>query len=93
MLFGNKCQLHYFPNVIFEMDMTHLIGSLSVLCVTGLVCNRYVAALKSQTHWIALQQNSILWLGYFLILLGGSLNLCTLCSLGIRGAYLGKYWL
>ncbi|KAI0237625.1 Phosphatidylethanolamine N-methyltransferase [Lamellibrachia satsuma] len=57
-----------------------------------LATDRYLAALRSQTRWIALQQNAILWLGYFLILLGGSLNLCTLGSLGIRGAYLGEYF-
>ena len=38
-IIGNKCKLHYFSNVLFDMDMTQLRGSLIVLCVTCVVCN------------------------------------------------------
>jgi len=68
----------------------YLLYSIEIVwLVVFLSCFRYLQAIKNQSRWFALQQNSILWLGYFLIILGSSLNLCTLCSLGIKGAYFG----
>ncbi|KAK2186938.1 hypothetical protein NP493_182g04003 [Ridgeia piscesae] len=66
--------------------------TLSVILLSFCRDWRYLQAIKNQSRWFALQQNSILWLGYFLIILGSSLNLCTLCSLGIKGAYFGEFF-
>lgn len=66
--------------------------TLSVILLSLFRDWRYLQALKSQTRWVTLQQNTILWFGYFLIVLGSSLNLCSLCSLGIKGAYFGEFF-
>ena len=79
--------------------MFHVVSQISVsvpcrvtdICQCFMSCLSYLEVLESQSHSDVLAYFA--WLGYFLVVLGGFLNMAIIGLIGIKGAYFGKYWM
>ncbi|XP_046566093.1 phosphatidylethanolamine N-methyltransferase-like isoform X1 [Haliotis rubra] len=93
-------------NVVARLEyrtqfLTKLFGNPRLACTALALCiisatlyksYRFKMAMDSQPRCILLQENWILWLGYFLIYLGVLLVVSSFLALGFFGTYLGDYF-